>query len=70
MPSLPDRYPFAEAVPRGGSCCANCHYLRKDGKSCANKFYVRENDGSHKLGDKADRFCCMAWSAEARRKSV
>ncbi len=65
MPSLPDRYPFAESVPKGGSSCANCHYLSEHG-TCHNKFYRKENGGSGELGDKPDQFCCIAWSRKSR----
>ena len=63
---LPDRYPFAEKVPSAGASCATCYFLSKDGEHCRNKFYIQEH-GSKDLGAKASRWCCMAWSAEARK---
>lgn len=66
MIKLPPRYPFAEKVPQGGSSCANCYFLSKDGEHCRNRFY-RQSEGTRKLGAKADQFCCCAWSGEARQ---
>lgn len=63
--ALPDRYPFAEQVPKGGTSCANCYYLGKDEETCRNKFYIA-NNGDRKLLAKANEFCCMAWSGEKR----
>lgn len=63
--NLPDRYPFAEKVPKAGASCATCHYVTTDLKRCRNKFYIEEN-GSKDLGAAANRWCCSAWSAEAR----
>ncbi len=62
---IPERYPFAETVGKDGAKCSTCHYLGKDGKTCRNKLYIKA-EGTKKLGDKADRFCCMVWSKEAR----
>lgn len=63
---LPVRYPFAEKVPSEGASCSTCHYLGEDGASCRNKFY-RKAHGGPDLGAKASRWCCMAWSADARK---
>lgn len=65
MIRLPDRYPFAEKVPEGGSSCANCFYLSEDEKHCRNRWY-KKSEGTRKLGAAADKFCCCAWSKEAR----
>lgn len=63
---LPDRYPFAEKVPKEGASCATCYFLGTDGDSCRNKFYIKEH-GSKDLGAVASRWCCMAWSESARK---
>lgn len=62
---IPDRYPFAEEVPKEGTSCANCYFLGKDGKTCRNKIYIKKN-GSNQLGKKASRWCCMVWSLHKR----
>lgn len=64
---LPDRYPFAENVPKEGASCATCIFLTEDEEHCLNKFYVKAH-GSNELGDEANVWCCMAWSAEKRKK--
>lgn len=44
-------------VPKGGSCCANCEYL-KDAKKriCGNKYFIKWN-GSSKIPGKIDEYC-------------
>lgn len=57
---LRKNYPFAVHVPDEGSSCANCKFLR-GADVCANKIY-RTIQGTKKLGDSADNWCCSAWT--------
>lgn len=42
-------------VPKGGSSCASCEYL-KNGDECSNDYFVRWNKSS-KLPAPADQYC-------------
>lgn len=56
-----------ERVPKGGSMCANCRWL-KDNQYCSNKYFQRwhaEAKGSRtpaKLPAPADEYCCDNWT--------
>lgn len=62
---IPSRYAFAEGVPAEGASCATCYYVSEDREHCRNLLYADEL-GTADLGAKADRWCCMLWSAEKR----
>lgn len=66
--NIPDRYKFADKVPREGASCATCYYVAKDGEHCRNKIYA-EKMGSDKLGAATNRWCCALWSATKVGKS-
>lgn len=51
-----DTHEAAMRVPKGGSSCASCEYLGKDGKSCTNKYFIKYH-GSEELPYPADEFC-------------
>ena len=51
-------------VPKGGSSCANCEYLGKDGKSCDNRYFIIWNGGKE-LPAPADEFCSDWWMEKA-----
>ena len=55
-PTYPDAHEAAMRVPKGGSSCASCEYLGKDGKSCTNKYFIKWH-GSSELPYPADEFC-------------
>lgn len=57
---IPARFGFGVKVPEGGSSCATCFYVSKDGKSCNNALY-RKYQGTSDLGANADAFCCAVW---------
>lgn len=44
-------------VPKGGSSCASCEYLGKDGRSCTNSYFIKWNRGSGVLPAPADSYC-------------
>lgn len=54
---LPDNHKAALQVPKGGSSCASCKFLGKDGKSCMNQFWIEWNGGDSKLPLPADEYC-------------
>jgi|HubBroStandDraft_5_1064220.scaffolds.fasta_scaffold51358_2 hypothetical protein len=56
-PKYPKDHRAAMRVPKGGSSCASCEFLGKDGKSCTNKFFIAWNNGSDVLPFAADEFC-------------
>ena len=35
-------------VPRGGSSCAKCEYLRASGKNCGNQYFIAWDGGAEK----------------------
>lgn len=58
----PDHKPGMK-VPKGGSSCAKCEYLGKDGKTCTNKYFIAWN-GSKFLPAPKDEYC-SDWFEEA-----
>ena len=63
----PEGHAVGVIVPKGGSSCANCSWLRKN-KRCANAYFQRwrrETEGAEKpevLPAPADEYCCDLWS--------
>lgn len=57
---IPARYGFGVEVPKGGSSCSTCFYVSKDAENCNNALF-RRVEGTAKLGDKADAYCCPLW---------
>lgn len=53
----PGDHKMGMRVPKGGSSCAKCEYVRNDNKDCAQKNFVAWN-GSPKLPAPADEYCC------------
>lgn len=53
---LPANHKLGMRVPKGGSMCANCEYL-KDAKTCGNKGFIKWN-GSGKLPAPSNQYCC------------
>ena len=52
-------------VPKGGSMCANCEYLKDDKKSCGNEYFIRWN-GSALIPGKIDEYC-SDWFEPAKK---
>lgn len=57
----PDHKPGMK-VPKGGSSCSSCEYL-KNGNECSNEYFIKWN-GSSKLPAPADEYC-SDWYEEA-----
>ena len=53
---LPPDHQLGMVVPKGGSMCANCQYL-KDPQNCGNQGFIAWN-GSPQLPAPADQYCC------------
>ena len=53
---LPPDHQLGMEVPKGGSMCANCEYL-KDPQTCGNQGFATWN-GSPQLPSPADQYCC------------
>lgn len=62
-PAYPADHQVGMKVPKGGSDCAKCEYVRANGKECANKGFVMWN-GSHKLPEAANEYCCDFFEAK------
>jgi hypothetical protein len=60
QPTYPADHQVGMRVPKGGSDCAKCEYVRDGGKACGNKAFVMWN-GSDRLPAPADEFCCDFW---------
>jgi len=57
-PEYPADHKAAMRVTKGGSCCANCEYLK--GKECTNEYYIKWN-GSGNIPAPIDEFCSDWW---------
>jgi hypothetical protein len=65
-PGLPPVERYGEAVPKGGSKCANCEYLADDKVSCHNEDFIAwegpdKPSGSSKIPGKIDEYCSIWW---------
>lgn len=66
---FPANHKVGMQVPLGGSMCANCEYLGKEGVTCANEFFVKWNHGDENLPLPANQYCCDFFnSAKLLRK--
>jgi hypothetical protein len=54
--TYPDDHKAGMRVPKGGSSCAVCEYL-KGPHECGNKYFIQWN-GSNRFEPAADEFCC------------
>ena len=70
-PTYPADHVPAMRVPKGGSSCSSCEYLKPDGKTCGNTHYIAWN-GSNRLGAPSDQFCSDWYEPEkkAERKDA
>lgn len=57
LPPYPPDHKLGMRVPKGGSACIKCMYL-KDPKTCGEKHFIKWNRGSGKLPAPADSYCC------------
>lgn len=53
----PPDHQMGMVVPRGGSACSKCEYVRNRGRECAQKDYINWN-GSTYLPAPDDEYCC------------
>lgn len=60
---LPDSHQPVVRTPKGGSSCANCHWLTFDGKHCNNAYYI-EFMGTDELPGPADEVCSDWWEPQ------
>lgn len=67
-PYHPPGHSVGERVPKGGSSCANCSWLRAKATRCANErfqLWRREEEGAEDPGllpAPADEYCCDLWA--------
>ena len=69
QPHYPKGHEVGMRVPEGGSSCAKCEYLRKDGESCENRYFIEWN-GSKKLPAPADEYCCDFFEPNPEKSSL
>ena len=64
LPTYPPDHQVGIRVPKGGSDCAKCEYLKDAAKQlCGNKDFIAWNGGP-KFDAPADEFCCDFFEAE------
>ena len=61
---MPPGHKAGMKVPEGGSCCANCKFLKKDGLECGEKHWVEWHDGDPVIPAPADEYCCDMYKAQ------
>lgn len=61
--NLPDDHVAAIKVPKGGSCCANCHFgeMRDDGPHCNEPNWTVWNGGNSRLPVDDPETYCSDW---------
>ena len=55
LPVYPADHPLGMRVPKGGSNCAKCEYVR--GQNCKEEHFIEWN-GSNKIPAPIDEYCC------------
>jgi hypothetical protein len=66
-PTFPADHKPGMRVPKGGSSCASCKYL-KPGLRCGSEYFVKWN-GSDKIPTtSADEYCSDYWEPGERKK--
>lgn len=55
LPEYPKGHRVGMKVPKGGSDCAKCEFVR--GQNCTNGYFVRWN-GSNRIPGEIDSYCC------------
>ncbi len=50
-------------VPKGGSSCSSCKFVRENGTRCANQNYQRWS-GTGDLPEPADEYCSDWWEPQ------
>jgi len=58
LPVYPADHQVGMEVPKGGSNCAKCEYLKEDGKTCGEPHFIKWNGGTGRLPEPSDRYCC------------
>ena len=79
LPVIPSPSPPGIRVPRGGSCCANCMYVTRDGQHCINPTYILLSyKGKRRMDDRfidgktgnvirdPFQFCCNVYDWHSR----
>lgn len=56
LPDYPADHKIGMRVPKGGSSCAKCEYLKDNGQ-CGESHFIKWN-GSGKLPAPPDSYCC------------
>ena len=57
-PTYPSDHEAGLRVPKGGSSCASCKYLKdREERICGNPYFVRWNNGSNVIPGKIDEYC-------------
>lgn len=52
-------------VPKGGSSCASCKFLKPE-MHCGSEYFIKWNDGSDKIPAKhADEYCSIWWEGKS-----
>lgn len=64
---LPKDHQAGMKVPRGGSMCANCHYLGKDRKTCTEENFIAWNGSKFIPGDIQEY--CSDWYEPAKAQA-
>jgi hypothetical protein len=65
-PQYPPNHQPGMRVPKGGSSCASCEHLGKDGRSCTNRYFI-EWHGSNRLPAAADEYCSDWWEPQHKQ---
>ena len=67
LPIYPSNHAVGMVVPKGGSNCAKCEYLR--GQNCAEKHFQQWNGGP-KIPGPVDSYCCDFFEANNKAKDT
>lgn len=66
-PTYPKGHRFGLKVPKGGSSCAKCRFLSKDGKHCGSDYFQHwqkslDVEDPSLIPEPADAYCCDVFS--------
>lgn len=67
--TVPDEHEAGMDVPKGGSSCATCKYLRPK-LNCANEYFQNWNGGPRIPTESADSYCSDWYEPKDMKKSL
>jgi len=74
LPKYPKDHPVGMVVPKGGSSCAKCKFVRNAGLECVQKDFAKwfggENASDVTLPAPANEYCCDFFETRTEKRGA